>query len=652
LWLKSESLTGSDGSTIASWADSSGNSNDATQSTTANKPITKTAQANGHPVARFDGVNDSLAFTAISTARTIIFVYKQGRSVTSYAPPVSDTSDNTLQADIGIDLTHNSTTFDSGVSDARITGAALYMNGRLIDKINLPKAVAGYSVYLIEVTASITVSTIANNLDAYHLNGDIAEVIVSDTTFSSGQKTTAMAKLMDKYGINQNRPEIVVVGDSISCSGAKGRGGDSNQTVWPIAMLPQFAAMGFGDFDLFNTALSGESLELMDSRSNSAVAGGGGVRLYHSSRSRKIAIIFGGANDLLDITSGTDLFNRVKAVADTFKAAGYTTCVCTVIRRNEYSDSAINDKRLAGNQLMRDSMTGTPIADILADLCSSSILDDWSFGYIGPFFDDTTHPNGAGELIIADIITQAIADYYSLTVPARSNAITLDFNADDITGVEGDAVSTWPGVGSLPDAVPTSAAGTHSPILHTGAINGHKAVEFNQVTSLTYQRRLVIPDVVKMQTVCAMIKLNGATADSGVFPGVLGNFTMTADNNGDKMTFNNGTTLVCYGVREAIFNDHTYLSLFRDGVGIARASGSPHGYDVDPVNVWMILIALLPTQKEEDSTLGCEADADSGVLNGHIARLRTYEGICSVDELNDLLDDWGTWGAITTTPIS
>jgi hypothetical protein len=650
LWLKSESLTGTDGDAIASWADSSGNANNAAQGTTANKPTLKTSVVNSKNVARFDGVNDYLSYTGIS-ARTIAFVYKHGRNVANYGPVVSDTSSVVLQADIGIDLTHNPTSFDSGVADAKIASANLFMNGRQIDRINLPKAVAGWSVYIFELSATDTVTTIANNLGAYFMNGDVAEVIVSNTTWTSDQKTNVMDKLMSKYAINKDRSEIVVVGDSISCSGAKGRGGDSNQTVWPIAMLPQFAAMGFGEFDLFNTALSGQSLELMDSRSNSAVAGGGGVRLYHGTRDRKIAIIFGGANDLLDITSGTDLFNRVKAVADTFKAAGYITCVCTVIRRNEYSDSAINDKRLAGNQLMRDSMSGTPIADILADLCSSSIMDDWSFGYIGPFFDDTTHPNGAGELIIADIITQAIADYYSLTVPARSNAITLDFDADDVTGSEGDAISLWPGVGSLPDAVPTAASGTHGPLLHVAALNGHNAIEFNQVTALTYQRRLCIPDVVKIQTVAAIVKLNNPAADSGAFPGVLGNMTMTADNNGDKLTFNNGTTLACYGVREAIFNDHTFLSFFRNGVGIARESGSPHGYDCDPVDEWMILIALLPTQKEEDSTLGSESDSDAGVLNGHIARLRCYEGICSVDELNDLLTDWGTWSGITTTPI-
>ena len=58
LWLKADSLSLSDGDAVGTWADQSGNANDATQTTAVNKPSFKTNIVNSKPVIRFDGVND------------------------------------------------------------------------------------------------------------------------------------------------------------------------------------------------------------------------------------------------------------------------------------------------------------------------------------------------------------------------------------------------------------------------------------------------------------------------------------------------------------------------------------------------------------------------------------------------------------------
>ncbi|MCK5787564.1 MAG: hypothetical protein KAH32_01005, partial [Chlamydiia bacterium] len=58
LWLCADDISQSDGTSVTSWTDRSGNSNNASQAAAANKPIYKTSIVNGHGVVRFDGTDD------------------------------------------------------------------------------------------------------------------------------------------------------------------------------------------------------------------------------------------------------------------------------------------------------------------------------------------------------------------------------------------------------------------------------------------------------------------------------------------------------------------------------------------------------------------------------------------------------------------
>ena len=57
-WYKADALSLNDGDAVATWTDSSGNSNDATQGTGSAQPTFKTSIINGKPVVRFDGGDD------------------------------------------------------------------------------------------------------------------------------------------------------------------------------------------------------------------------------------------------------------------------------------------------------------------------------------------------------------------------------------------------------------------------------------------------------------------------------------------------------------------------------------------------------------------------------------------------------------------
>lgn len=86
LWLKADAITGlNDGDPVGTWNDSSGNGNNAAQSTAANKPTYKTSIINSQPIVRFDGSNDRLDISSIAIPNDpIVFVIAKVTGTTTY----------------------------------------------------------------------------------------------------------------------------------------------------------------------------------------------------------------------------------------------------------------------------------------------------------------------------------------------------------------------------------------------------------------------------------------------------------------------------------------------------------------------------------------------------------------------------------------
>lgn len=79
LWLKADSLALSDGDPVATWADSSGLGNNATQGTSGFRPTFQTNELFGLPVVRFDGSDDYLTIPVShsGTSLTVFIVAKR-----------------------------------------------------------------------------------------------------------------------------------------------------------------------------------------------------------------------------------------------------------------------------------------------------------------------------------------------------------------------------------------------------------------------------------------------------------------------------------------------------------------------------------------------------------------------------------------------
>lgn len=204
LWLDA-----SDESTITTdvgvsvWADKSGNGYDVTQATGANQPATGTRTINGLNVLDFDGSNDYLTNTAITTTQpNSIFAVAQFDVTSSYRFLLDGITSRQIlynyngEANInaGTEVQSTSTpvsgaasiwsgTFDGASSDLRING---------VSEVSGNAGTNGLT--------DLAVGTL-HTLNNFFLNGAVAEVIIIDSALSAQQISDTETYLADKWGI-------------------------------------------------------------------------------------------------------------------------------------------------------------------------------------------------------------------------------------------------------------------------------------------------------------------------------------------------------------------------------------------------------------------------------------------------------------------
>lgn len=221
LWLKADKITGlTDGSTVSSWTDYSGNNNNATQSIEANKPffITGISTLNGKPAVRFDGTSDfmSLASQVIGSQQFTIFAVVNSTAV---SPANREIFSNW-------DTTNTMTSIFIGHGNVSLTKI------RLTDELANGGDVTFPSTHYIltGMSSSSNVTTYKNGAQigakgsafgtprvlttAYYIGkqgsysggeywmGDIAEIIVYDGALSASDGNVILNYLAGKYNIS------------------------------------------------------------------------------------------------------------------------------------------------------------------------------------------------------------------------------------------------------------------------------------------------------------------------------------------------------------------------------------------------------------------------------------------------------------------
>jgi len=201
LWLRSDSAYSKDASNnILSWDDCSGNTNNATQASSSNRPKWIDNSLNGKPVIRFDAAsNQYLNFNQLTLSNFSFFiVFKKNLSSnsgvllgnSSSSDYIGNWSDGNVYMGNGTVQPYATTGNITNYSYLSITydgnNANFYLNGTH-KGLNTGAAVCNYN----QVGARSSTGT--------YLDGDIAEIIIYNTIISTSDRVAIENYLHNKY---------------------------------------------------------------------------------------------------------------------------------------------------------------------------------------------------------------------------------------------------------------------------------------------------------------------------------------------------------------------------------------------------------------------------------------------------------------------
>lgn len=197
-------LSLSDGDSVSTWSDQTGNGYDLTAGTA---PTYKTGIINGNPVVRFDGVDDFLdvAFSTISQPNHI-FIVVQYRSVDStssgnqYTFDSDDSNNRELfrQFEGNWGIFAGSNLFGSAADTSAHIGTALYNGSSSSLRIDGADDATGDAGA--DGLGGLTVGSSSSDSDFGPV--DIGEIVVCDGELSTSDRDAEESRLAEKWGIS------------------------------------------------------------------------------------------------------------------------------------------------------------------------------------------------------------------------------------------------------------------------------------------------------------------------------------------------------------------------------------------------------------------------------------------------------------------
>lgn len=215
---KADSIGGHvDGDAIQTWNDSSGNGWHLQQATVANRPIYKTAQLNGKPAMKFDGVQQFFEAPSIITCLSEAELYVVFR-INTQPPLVTSKTGIHRFGGFGVGATSSThfpftdnVIYDDFMTDTRkVTGTRAGMTAFQLYHVwskagDWNSFFNGTSFFataanVVEFTGNVNIGR-GGNLDQIFLDGYICEVILYDHKLSGADRTTVKAYVAAKYGL-------------------------------------------------------------------------------------------------------------------------------------------------------------------------------------------------------------------------------------------------------------------------------------------------------------------------------------------------------------------------------------------------------------------------------------------------------------------
>lgn len=209
LWLKADAGITKDGSNlVGTWADQSGNSNNAVMATAGAKPLWVDAVKNSLPAIRFDGTDDYMDLSAtITTARTVFIVVNHDATHPFAAPVLGDTS-NTNNPGLGRPHFHGDTTvganymMDSNYGYNDLMDGSGYVNGVATSPALMTKSTT-FKVYSFVTLGNVIFNRITRDAGfaSRVWKGDYLEIIAYNSALSNTDRQSVENHLISKWGL-------------------------------------------------------------------------------------------------------------------------------------------------------------------------------------------------------------------------------------------------------------------------------------------------------------------------------------------------------------------------------------------------------------------------------------------------------------------
>lgn len=214
LWLRANDLSLSNGAAVTSWSDFSGNNNHATQSNASYQGTFQTNQINGLPAVRFDGIDDFFDDNHSYTARTVLYVY----NILSANQQVNDLGQiwgNYAEgAHLALDARNNPGTWSFDANNSVSNTGRLALNGAAYGGFNGNPSTPSWTYDQFDIvigefnaTRNLTRQVIGSLVPTFGIGdhqygGDVAEIIVFNTTLNSAQRIIVENYLAAKYNLS------------------------------------------------------------------------------------------------------------------------------------------------------------------------------------------------------------------------------------------------------------------------------------------------------------------------------------------------------------------------------------------------------------------------------------------------------------------
>ncbi len=197
LWLDASQLTGlTDGDTVATWTDMSGNGNHA--AATGNAATYQIGALNGQPVVRFnaDG-NSSFNFTEDTAIRTVFWVVKNTNHGLHFLLGDSNGAYYDFHGGDAAEIWH--TTWTS----ASIRNGTTKLMGTPVNGLTTVLPSASYSLVSLVTTGPVRANTLTadRGMVGRSWAGDMAEVLIYDHALSAAEERAVGTYLATKYAL-------------------------------------------------------------------------------------------------------------------------------------------------------------------------------------------------------------------------------------------------------------------------------------------------------------------------------------------------------------------------------------------------------------------------------------------------------------------